>query len=97
MKLYCTDCLVLFSLSKQAEHPNPGRPYTSTYRKAYLPNTAEGRKVLMLLKTAFDRRLIFTVGQSLSTGQEGIVWNDIHHKTATFKVSRYAANKIETV
>ncbi|KAK7471616.1 hypothetical protein BaRGS_00035713 [Batillaria attramentaria] len=66
------------------EHPNPGRRYSGAGypRKAYLPDTPEGRKVLMLLKVAFDRRLIFTVGQSATTGQTDVVtWNDIHHKT----------------
>ena len=86
---WVTDRLLLFSLSKQVEHPNPGTPYTGTERKAYLPNTAEGRKLLMLLKIAFDRRLVFTVGRSETTGQEGIVWNGIHHKTDKFEGSRY--------
>ncbi|KAK7471615.1 hypothetical protein BaRGS_00035712, partial [Batillaria attramentaria] len=66
------------------EHPNPGKRYSGAGypRKAYLPDTPEGRKVLMLLKVAFDRRLIFTVGQSATTGQTDVVtWNDIHHKT----------------
>jgi hypothetical protein len=45
------------------EHPNPGMPYylNGFPRVAFLPNNEKGKKVLKLLKTAFDRRLIFTV------------------------------------
>ena len=68
----------------QDEHPFPGKWYSRTQRTAYLPDTREGRTVLMLLKVAFDRRLIFTVDQSATTGQVGIIWNDIHHKTNLF-------------
>ncbi|XP_066293160.1 uncharacterized protein [Branchiostoma lanceolatum] len=64
-------------------HPNPGRPYTGTDRHAYLPDNKEGREILQLLKTAFDNRLVFTVGTSVSTGQTDVVtWNDIHHKSS---------------
>ncbi|KAL3864504.1 hypothetical protein ACJMK2_006178 [Sinanodonta woodiana] len=66
------------------EHPNPGRPYYGTNRTAYLPNNQEGQKVLKLLKEAFKRRLVFTVGSSRTTGCDNVVtWNDIHHKTNT--------------
>ena len=30
---------------------------------------------------AFKRRLIFTVGNSVTTGHFGVVWAGIHHKT----------------
>ncbi|MEQ2188265.1 putative E3 ubiquitin-protein ligase dtx2 [Goodea atripinnis] len=40
------------------------------------------RQVLELLKVAWMRRLIFTVGTSSTTGeQDTVVWNGIHHKT----------------
>lgn len=66
-----------------AGHPNPGRPYTGCVRTAYLPDTSEGRRVRDLLKKAFDHKLIFTVGQSRTTGADNCVtWNDIHHKTS---------------
>lgn len=36
-----------------------------------------------LLELAFKRKLVFTIGRSVTTGQENvIVWNGIHHKTA---------------
>lgn len=39
-------------------------------------------KVLELLKVAWMRRLIFTVGTSSTTGEpDTVVWNGIHHKT----------------
>ena len=49
---------------------------------AYLPDSDQGRTVLSLLSKAFRRRLIFTVGASLTSGQEDCVtWAGIHHKT----------------
>ncbi|XP_027144774.1 probable E3 ubiquitin-protein ligase DTX3 isoform X3 [Larimichthys crocea] len=66
----------------QPEHPNPGVRYSGTSRTAYLPDCKEGQKVLKLLKKAFDRRLIFTIGRSVTTGLNNVItWNDIHHKT----------------
>ncbi|XP_048576483.1 uncharacterized protein LOC5513363 isoform X2 [Nematostella vectensis] len=60
-------------------HPNPGQPYDGTVRKAYLPDTPEGREVLRLLRKAFDARLVFKVGRSLSSGLDNqIVWNVLH-------------------
>ncbi|XP_071882109.1 probable E3 ubiquitin-protein ligase DTX2 isoform X6 [Anas platyrhynchos] len=66
------------------EHPNPGMPYTARGfpRYCYLPDNEKGRKVLELLKVAWKRRLIFTVGTSSTTGESNtVVWNEIHHKT----------------
>ncbi|KAM6110611.1 putative E3 ubiquitin-protein ligase DTX2 isoform 2-T2 [Pterocles gutturalis] len=66
------------------EHPNPGMPYTARGfpRYCYLPDNEKGRKVLELLKVAWKRRLIFTVGTSITTGESNtVVWNEIHHKT----------------
>ena len=65
------------------DHPNPGWSYQGTSRTAYLPDTKEGREVLALLQRAFDSQLVFTIGQSATTGAENqITWNDIHHKTS---------------
>ncbi|XP_069981793.1 probable E3 ubiquitin-protein ligase DTX2 isoform X2 [Penaeus vannamei] len=66
------------------EHPHPGLPYKAIGfpRTAYLPNNAKGKKVLSLLREAWQRRLIFTVGTSVTTGtQDAVTWNEIHHKT----------------
>uniref|UniRef100_H3A424 E3 ubiquitin-protein ligase n=1 Tax=Latimeria chalumnae TaxID=7897 RepID=H3A424_LATCH len=64
------------------EHPHPGQKYRGTSRKAYLPDSPEGNKVLKLLERAFNQQLIFTVGRSATTGEDDVVtWNDIHHKT----------------
>lgn len=50
-------------------------------RQAYLPNNPEGVEILELLKIAWDRRVAFTIGTSVTTGVENtVVWN-IHHKT----------------
>ncbi|XP_048967032.1 probable E3 ubiquitin-protein ligase DTX2 isoform X3 [Canis lupus dingo] len=70
--------------NKGPEHPNPGKPFTARGfpRQCYLPDNAQGRKVLELLKVAWKRRLIFTVGTSSTTGEtDTVVWNEIHHKT----------------
>ncbi|XP_009990825.1 PREDICTED: E3 ubiquitin-protein ligase DTX3L, partial [Tauraco erythrolophus] len=68
-----------------SNHPNPGKPYSATFRKAYLPDNKEGREILQLLKRAFSQKLIFTVGQSRTTGEQGVItWNDIHHKTSIY-------------
>ncbi|XP_068450021.1 E3 ubiquitin-protein ligase DTX3L isoform X2 [Clinocottus analis] len=64
------------------KHPNPGKHYSGITRTAYLPDNKEGKEVLQLLKKAFEQRLIFTVGTSVTTGMENqVTWNDIHHKT----------------
>ncbi|KAH3849989.1 hypothetical protein DPMN_092394 [Dreissena polymorpha] len=35
-----------------------------------------------MLKVAFQRKLVFTIGSLRTTGEEGVItWNDIHHKT----------------
>ncbi|KAJ1346052.1 hypothetical protein KIN20_000727 [Parelaphostrongylus tenuis] len=70
---------------QEASHIRPGKPFTGTRRRAYIPGTPEGTKVLRLLKFAFERRLIFTVGDSLTTGARNVVvWNNIHHKTSVY-------------
>jgi deltex-like protein len=64
-------------------NPYPGRPFAGTTRKAYLPNTKEGKEILSLLQKAFDDQHIFTIGRSSTTGQDNVItWNDIHHKTS---------------
>ena len=64
-------------------HPNPGQRYSATTRRAYLPDNKEGRKVLRLLRKAFDQKLTFTIGRSSTTGSNNvIIWNGIHHKTS---------------
>uniref|UniRef100_A0A8C6V0T0 E3 ubiquitin-protein ligase n=1 Tax=Neogobius melanostomus TaxID=47308 RepID=A0A8C6V0T0_9GOBI len=66
------------------EHPNPGKKFSARGfpRHCYLPDNDKGRKVLKLLIMAWDRRLIFTIGTSSTTGEsDTVVWNEIHHKT----------------
>ncbi|XP_005416077.1 E3 ubiquitin-protein ligase DTX3L [Geospiza fortis] len=66
-----------------SSHPNPGQRYGPDHRRAYLPDNEEGREILQLLRRAFQQKLIFTVGQSRTTGARNVItWNDIHHKTA---------------
>ena len=64
------------------EHPHPGVSYAGDSRTAYLPDNREGNAVLKLLRKAFDMRLVFTIGRSVTRGSDNVVvWNDIHHKT----------------
>ncbi|KAK2181561.1 hypothetical protein NP493_393g04015 [Ridgeia piscesae] len=69
--------------TQTAEHPHPGQPYSGAHRTAYLPDNTDGHRILRLLRKAFEQRLIFTVGRSVTTGANNCVtWNDIHHKTS---------------
>ncbi|CAM4650930.1 unnamed protein product [Lepidochelys olivacea] len=83
----CGTIQIVYSISRGIqgpEHPNPGMPYTARGfpRYCYLPDNEKGRKVLDLLRVAWKRRLIFTVGTSSTTGESNtVVWNEIHHKT----------------
>lgn len=66
------------------EHPAPGQPYHAHNfpRRAWLPDTREGLMALHGIYLAWDQRIMFTVGTSLTTGmQNTITWNDIHMKT----------------
>ena len=66
------------------------KPFSGTSRTCYLPNNKEGREVLALLKIAFDRKLTFVVGTSVTTGQKDtVIWNGIHHKTNLYGGTDY--------
>ncbi|KAK7082391.1 putative E3 ubiquitin-protein ligase dtx2 [Halocaridina rubra] len=67
------------------DHPEPGQLYRAYAfpRQAFLPNNTKGKKVLKLLHEAWKRRLIFTIGTSVTTGMKNVItWNEIHHKTS---------------
>lgn len=69
---------------QKRNHPDPFTAFQATGfpRYGYLPNNEDGRKVLKLLIKAWERRLTFTIGTSVTTGAKGrVVWNEIHHKT----------------
>lgn len=56
-----------------------GEQSPSGCQRASFPSPGQ---VLELLKVAWKRRLIFTVGTSNTTGEtDTVVWNEIHHKT----------------
>jgi deltex-like protein len=70
------------------EHPNPGRYYAAEYRNAYLPDTPEGRNVLVLIQKAWDQKILFTIGTSITRGLDDcIIYNGIHFKTVPFATS----------
>ena len=61
----------------------PGESFAGCSRTAYLPATEEGRQVLELLKVAHEQRLIFRVGDSVTSGARNqTTWAGIHHKTS---------------
>lgn len=64
-------------------HPSPGKRFVGASRTAYIPDIPEGRDLLKLLRVAFERKLIFTVGRSMTSGMENCVtWSSVHHKTS---------------
>ena len=45
-------------------------------------------QVLRLLQEGWKRRLIFTIGTSVTTGLRNVItWNEIHHKTSFHNTS----------
>lgn len=68
---------------QSVEHPNPGREYYAVGfpRIAYLPDNSAGRRALRLLNVAWQRRLVFTVNRSHTTGCEDVVAWNLPHKT----------------
>lgn len=66
-----------------SDHPNPGREYYAVGfpRIAFLPDCPKGKRVLRLLRVAWQRKLIFTVSRSHTTGCEDVVAWNIPHKT----------------
>ncbi|XP_036067756.1 serine-rich adhesin for platelets isoform X2 [Oryzias melastigma] len=87
---HCGTIIITYSIpsGRQTEkHPIPGLYYTGTTRTAYLPDNKEGNEVLMLLKKAFDQKLIFTIGASRTTGYEDqVTWSNITQKTSLYGV-----------
>lgn len=67
---------------QDASHPNPGVDFTGTVRVGYIPDTDPFREVLRMFQLAWKRRLMFTVGTSLTSGLSNVViWNGIHVRT----------------
>ena len=63
---------------------------TKVPTERHIFQTVQKADVLMLLKIAFNRQLIFTVRQTATrTGDAVVIWNDIHRKTDKTEGSRY--------
>ncbi|XP_036916357.1 E3 ubiquitin-protein ligase DTX4 isoform X3 [Sturnira hondurensis] len=83
----CKTIRIIYSIPpgiQGPEHPNPGKSFSARGfpRHCYLPDSEKGRKVLKLLLVAWDRRLIFAIGTSSTTGEsDTVIWNEVHHKT----------------
>lgn len=64
------------------EHKAPGTPFRGSSRTSVFPNTAEGRKAVRMVRLAFKRRLVFTIGRSATSGDDNVVvWAGVLHKT----------------
>lgn len=64
-------------------HPHPFHPYKGDQRVAYLPDNPEGRRVMNLFRLAWERKLLFSIGYSVSRGcDDCIIFNGIHMKTS---------------
>lgn len=77
-------CYSIVSGIQDDSHPHPGRPFFAVGfpRICYIPDCPLGRKVLRLTTIAFDRRLLFSIGRSETTGREDVVvWNSVDYKT----------------
>ena len=56
------------------------------HRLAYLPNNEEGNRVLLLICKAWEKRVLFTIGYSLSRNRDNcIILNGFHLKTSNVK------------
>lgn len=64
------------------KHKSPGTVFEGTTRSSIFPDTPEGRSVVRMIRTAFKRRLVLTIGQSASRGKDNVVvWGEIPHKS----------------
>lgn len=74
----------IFSGVQTEKHQNPGRAFYGDSRNGFLPDNEEGREILELFKIIWERRHMFSVGRSVTRGQDNVVvWNGIHAKTNT--------------
>lgn len=65
-------------------HPNPGKEYYSDSRSHYMPDDEMGNKILGLFIKAWNQRLLFNVGYSLTRQEDNcIIYNGVHMKTNT--------------
>jgi len=68
-----------------ADHPSPGQPFTAPGfpRMAYLPDSPEGIDAMHGIYVAWQQKLIFTVGRSITNSLDNVVtWDGIHMKTS---------------
>ncbi|KAJ8376956.1 hypothetical protein SKAU_G00075360 [Synaphobranchus kaupii] len=75
-------------------HPNPGKPFTGIQTEAWLPNKYDSYsmtykvdlKVLKLLQTAFEQKLVFTVAAT-DGAADRVVFNGIPHAGNLYECS----------
>lgn len=69
-------------MARDSSRGPAGLPVTLARSAPICPAHCHALQVLRLLITAWERRLIFTIGTSNTTGEsDTVVWNEIHHKT----------------
>ena len=65
-------------------HPNPGAGYQGDTVVAYLPDNDQGRRVLRLLKRAWELKMTFGVGKCPVSGLSDVAVWKVSHKTSRF-------------
>ena len=70
--------------AQSAFHPHPGQPYTGAHRMAFLPDNAEGRRLLTRYQVAWLRGHSLEIGYSVALKRDNQVkWRDsLPHKTS---------------
>ncbi|GMT36477.1 hypothetical protein PFISCL1PPCAC_27774, partial [Pristionchus fissidentatus] len=65
------------------QFPRPGLPYSGTPAPPTCPSTRSEGTPTGRGEKAFECKLTFTVGDSITFGaRDTVVWNNVHHKTS---------------
>eukprot|EP00745_Piridium_sociabile_P005085 TRINITY_DN13067_c1_g1_i2.p1 TRINITY_DN13067_c1_g1~~TRINITY_DN13067_c1_g1_i2.p1 ORF type:complete len:686 (-),score=49.46 TRINITY_DN13067_c1_g1_i2:216-2273(-) len=63
-------------------HGNPGAPFRGDQRVGFFPYLPETAALLRLFVRCFEAGRMFTVSESVTTGEQNtLVWGGVHHKT----------------
>jgi len=70
---------------QKSGHQNPGQRYAQRTEFIYLPNTKEGKEILGLIHVGWRRKVLYTVGRSVTRNLDNqIIWNGVHFKTSRY-------------
>jgi deltex-like protein len=81
----CGHFYLTFNFPSGIQGPNsyqPGQRYPADSRVAYLPDNKDGREILAMFQQAWDQKMLFTIGYSLTRQVDNVVmYNGIHMRT----------------